>query len=197
MRSLVRLAGGDSEGRSPSDAALASPGKAREADPRAEQLAAVWRLLRRLGVPASDLDDAAQQVLLVVTERRADILPDKERAFVFGTALRVARTMLRESRQRTVELHDDVALADDVAPIEELLDRHTARRILDQLLEQMSFDYRAVFVLFEIEELSLSEISQALDIPRGTAASRLRRARVQFEGLLTRLRARLKRGKVR
>jgi RNA polymerase sigma-70 factor (ECF subfamily) len=166
------------------------------ADPRAEQLAAVWRLLRRLGVPVSDLDDAAQQVLLVVTERRADILPDKERAFVFGTALRVARTMLREPRLRTVELHDDVALADDVAPIEELLDRHTARRILDQLLEQMSFDYRAVFVLFEIEELSLSEIAQALDIPRGTAASRLRRARVQFEGLLTRVRARLKRGAV-
>jgi RNA polymerase sigma-70 factor, ECF subfamily len=165
------------------------PNEKPKTESRAEQLASVWRLLRRLGVPDSEADDATQQVFLVATERRSAILPDKERSFLYGTALRVARALLREPRLRSLELTEDAGL-EDGPPIEELLDLRSARQILDQLLEQMPFDFRAVFVLFEIEELSLTEIAQALEIPRGTAASRLRRARADFEARLARVRAR-------
>jgi RNA polymerase sigma-70 factor (ECF subfamily) len=47
-------------------------------------------------------------------------------------------------------------------------------------------DLRSVFVLFEIEELSTQEIAVLLGIPTGTAASRLRRAREEFDRLLAR-----------
>jgi RNA polymerase sigma-70 factor, ECF subfamily len=154
---------------------------------------ALWRLLRRLGVPNADADDATQEVYLVVAERGAEILPGKERAFVYGIALRVAHSRLRR-RDRSVEL-DEPSMADEDAPgIEDLVDQREARKLLDELLEQMPFELRAVFVLFELEELSTVEIADALEIPRGTAASRLRRAREDFQIRVTRLRARLARG---
>ena len=160
---------------------------------RADQYTMVWRLLRRLGVPDSKADDATQQVFLVATERQAEIEPGKERAFLYGTALRVARIFLRKPRRTSLSIDENEFALHDATPIEELLDRHSARLILDQLLDQMPFDIRAVFVLFEIEELSLSEIAQTLDIPRGTAASRLRRAREDFEARVARVHARLSR----
>jgi RNA polymerase sigma-70 factor (ECF subfamily) len=153
-------------------------------------LPALWRLLRRLGVSNADADDATQEVYLIVAERRTEILPGKERAFVYGTALRVAHSRLRR-RDRSVELDEPSTAADDAPGIEDLLDQREARRLLDDLLQQMPFELRAVFVLFEMEELSTIDIAEALEIPRGTAASRLRRAREDFQTRVTRLRARL------
>jgi RNA polymerase sigma-70 factor, ECF subfamily len=193
VRSLVQTStSGDPRDR-PRGAENAALNETPDRPPLARQFVAVWRLLRRLGVPDSEADDATQQVFLVVTERKDAIEPGKDRSFIYGTALRVASRVLRKPRPPPASLDEDSAIADDAAPIEDLLDRHEARRTLDQLLEQMPFDLRAVFVLFEIEELSLTEIAQTLEIPRGTAASRLRRAREDFEARVTRLRARLSR----
>lgn len=44
----------------------------------------------------------------------------------------------------------------------------------------MTEGLREVLALYEIEELTLPEIAAALEIPEGTAASRLRRARTEF-----------------
>jgi RNA polymerase sigma-70 factor, ECF subfamily len=156
-----------------------------------ESVVGIWRLLRRLGVPDSEVDDATQEVFLVVAERRAVIQPDKERSFAYGAALRVARAAQRPPRRRAVELDEESFSADDAPEIDELVDQHQARRLLDGLLQQMPFELRAVLVLFEIEELSTSEIALALEIPRGTAASRLRRAREDFQARVARLHARL------
>jgi RNA polymerase sigma-70 factor (ECF subfamily) len=45
----------------------------------------------------------------------------------------------------------------------------------------MSLDLRVVFVLYEIDGLRSGEIAEVLGIPLGTVASRLRRARADFE----------------
>jgi RNA polymerase sigma-70 factor (ECF subfamily) len=45
----------------------------------------------------------------------------------------------------------------------------------------LPMDLRAVFVLFELEELTMMEIATMSDIPPGTVASRLRRARQAFQ----------------
>jgi RNA polymerase sigma-70 factor (ECF subfamily) len=48
------------------------------------------------------------------------------------------------------------------------------------VLDRMPEELRAVFVLFELEELSVDEIARLLTLPRGTAATRLRRSREVF-----------------
>jgi len=68
------------------------------------------------------------------------------------------------------------------------IDDRRARALLDALLASMPLDLRTVFVLYELEELTMAEIARALDLPAGTVASRLRRAREAFEELSRRVR---------
>jgi RNA polymerase sigma-70 factor (ECF subfamily) len=60
--------------------------------------------------------------------------------------------------------------------------------LLDKVLAELPEDLRAIIVLFELEELRTPEIAEALGIPVGTVASRLRRARAQVEERLVRYR---------
>jgi RNA polymerase sigma-70 factor, ECF subfamily len=158
------------------------------------ELASVWRLLRRFGLDPDEADDATQQVFLTASRRLSDIEPRSERAFLLATAVHVAQKAHR-SRARRRETHDDAWLdrLDPTPDAEELLDRRRARDLLDEILGAMAEDLRVVFVLFEIEQLTLSEIAALLGIPQGTAASRLRRARADFQSRVARIEARLKR----
>lgn len=64
---------------------------------------------------------------------------------------------------------------------ETLLHDARRRRRLDEALSSFVAEQREVFVLYELEGFSLPEIAQALQVPVGTATSRLRRARTSFE----------------
>jgi RNA polymerase sigma-70 factor (ECF subfamily) len=147
-----------------------------------EQFDFIWRTLRRLGVPPSDLDDATQQVFVVVSRKLSLIEVDRERPFVFQTALRVASDARRTIRRRREVIDPTLLDGVDSAPgPDDLADRKRARALLDTVLDDMPLDLRAVFVLFEVEELSSIEIGQLLGVPTGTVASRLRRARADFQ----------------
>jgi len=150
----------------------------------------VWRLLRRLGVPQADADDAAQQVFIVGTRRLADIPAGNERTFLYGSALRVAATMRRNSARRERFIRSVPAEGDETVrtPHEEV-ERREALAFLDQVLCAMDRDQREVFVLCEIEELSAPEVAAIVAVPVGTVASRLRRARRTFTDELERLKA--------
>lgn len=142
----------------------------------------IWRLLRRLGVPQSHAEDAAQQVFLIVAERLPDIALGRERSFAFGTALRLSQS-LRRRRLRELP-SESVAEGSSTAPgADELLDQQRAREQLASMLSRMPLELRTVLILFELESMTSPEISALLDIPLGTVASRLRRARALFRSL--------------
>jgi RNA polymerase sigma-70 factor (ECF subfamily) len=67
------------------------------------------------------------------------------------------------------------------------MDQKRLRQMLDGILDRMHPDLRVVFVLFEFEEMNSSEVAEALGIPRGTVASRLRRARALFQARVRQL----------
>jgi RNA polymerase sigma-70 factor (ECF subfamily) len=152
------------------------------------ELTPVWRLLRRVGLSEAEADDAAQQVFIVAARRLAEIDPARQRAFLFSTALHIGRRAHR-TRSRRREDDDDalVSRRDSVPGLDELLDQKRARALLDELLAAMSEDLRVVFVLYEIEELTMAEIAQVLELPPGTVASRLRRARAEFQSGVARI----------
>jgi len=153
----------------------------------------VWRSLRRLGLQPADADDAAQEVFFVAARRLDDLEPGRERSFLFGTALRVVALHRRTARRCAAHLEAFETAPDSSrtppSP-EELAALWQARTTLDQVLEALPLDERAVFVLFELEELSVPEIAELCALKVGTAASRLRRARETFRAAAQRLRAR-------
>jgi RNA polymerase sigma-70 factor, ECF subfamily len=151
----------------------------------------IWRSLRRLGVTEASVDDGAQRVFEIATLKLSKIRPGSERAFLFNTAVRVASGMRRRDFTRRESGDDGVldALVDPGPHPEEATEWKQRRELLDELLAAMPMDLRTVFVLFELEGLPTIEIALLLDIPAGTAASRLRRAREHFEAQVKRLRA--------
>ncbi len=145
----------------------------------------IWRLLRALGVPPDRIDDATQQVFLVYAERHRDVVAGSEGSFLYGTALRVAHNA-RSSRYREVPSDLEPAAPPDRPSADELSDQKRARDMLDAILAQMDSELRTVFVLYELEEFTVPEIAELTQLPLGTAASRLRRAREQFSSMVRR-----------
>jgi RNA polymerase sigma-70 factor (ECF subfamily) len=160
---------------------------------------AIWRLLRRLGVQASQLDDAAQEVFWVAARKLSEIGAGSENAFLYGVALRIASQehRRRKGAPRTVEVEALAVLRDLRPSPEEQLEQRRARALLDVVLEQMAPELRTVFVLCELEELEVREAAALEAIPLGTASSRLRRARDEFSSIAKRVRATLGRGGLR
>ena len=153
----------------------------------------VWRSLRRLGVFEADVADAAQEVFVVV-HRKLDGFEGRAKVstWLFGICLRVAARR-RSAPTRRREVHDDEAIAAQVDHADDAattVERRDERRVLEALLDELSFDQRAVFVLFELEAMTGDVIAEALEIPLGTVYSRLRLARAAFEQAVRRERAR-------
>jgi len=141
----------------------------------------VWRALRRLGVADSEVADVTQEVFVAASKRVSDIEVGRERAFLLAVAVRHAAHAHRSRlRRREVQSDDLPDTPNPSADPEELVDRARAREMLHRLLGRLTFELRTVFVLYEIEQLTMAEIAESLDLPPGTVASRLRRARETF-----------------
>jgi RNA polymerase sigma-70 factor (ECF subfamily) len=151
----------------------------------------VWRLLRRFGVGAPDADDATQQVFIVVARNWHSLPVSRTRRFLYGTALRVAANARRTARRHPEVPDESSIVALLVEPTQSAeLEQKRALELLDELLAELPDELRRVFVLAEIEQLSGSAIAELEEIPAGTVASRLRRARAAFVALLERERHR-------
>lgn len=146
----------------------------------------VFRTCRCLGLDAAAAEDATQQVFMVAANKAAQIPDGKERAFLLLAARNIVANA-RRARGRRREDFAELDRIDDRAGPDDLLDRARARAAMDHALADMDFDLRTAFVLFEVEELSFTEISELLAIPRGTVASRVRRAREDLQARLGQL----------
>lgn len=146
----------------------------------------IWRTLRRLGFSPEAAADYTQQAYLIALERLDDIHLGSEKAFLFSTAIRLGRTAARKLRR--MDLSDDLDLGSDMGGGAQAADdRQVALQLLERVLANMDVDLVTVFALYEIEGMSSPEIAEMLDIPLGTVASRLRRARETFREKAARL----------
>lgn len=143
----------------------------------------IWRSLRGLGVASANVDDAAQQVFLIASQKLDAIELGREKSFLFATARGVAANA-RRSASRSREHADDALVAAHVDPApnpEQALSSQQGRKVLERILESMDEDARMVFVLFELEGMTTASIATLIGAPMGTVASRLRRAREDFQ----------------
>jgi RNA polymerase sigma-70 factor (ECF subfamily) len=150
----------------------------------------VFRSLRRLGVAPADLEDLTQEVFLVA-HRRADHFDPQARltTWLFGIALRVAK---RHRRRPWVFRERPALTASEPAHArtpERALQQAEAERLLWRALASLRPERCAVFVMFELEDVSLRDIASVMDTPIGTVCSRLHAARKDLERALRRAEA--------
>ena len=143
-----------------------------------DNFAFVWRVLRRLGIPVPQLEDAAQEVFVIVHRRRDRWTHGSARSWLFGIARRVASDVRRSNRRGDRRLR---AVADVPPPPQDPSGRMEAADFVARVLEEMDPDKRIVFVLADIEGLTAQEIGDALDVNVNTIYARLRAARQLFK----------------
>lgn len=149
----------------------------------------VWRSLRRQGVPPPALDDAAQEVFVVVHRRLADF--DGRvgvRSWLFGIAHMIAFAHRRTARKHgaCLPLPEEVGNRQPT-PHDEAVKGELVR-FLEAFLESLGDAQRAVFILAELEQMSAPEIGDALGVKVNTVYSRLRLARDAFRAAVARRR---------
>ncbi len=149
----------------------------------------VWTTLRRLGVAERDVEDVAHETFLRVARHLDEYEPGRPlRAWLFVFAMRMARDYRRLARHRAEVVGVAEEPPDDksIRPDEALAARETHALVM-RALDALDWDKRVVFVACELEEREVAEVAETLDIPRNTAASRLRLARREFTAAIRRL----------
>ena len=155
----------------------------------------VWRNARRMGVREEDLDDAVQDVFMVVHRRLAEF---EERSSVetwlFSILLRVVQHYRRSKARRLARLTALLHFSGGAEPQAqegalELLTRHEQSALLHRLLGEIDDGKRAVFILIELEQRSAPEVAEALGMNVNTVYSRVRAARQELERAVARLTA--------
>ncbi len=146
----------------------------------------VYRNLARLGVPPSAVEDAAQEVFVVVLRRGESA--ESMRGWIFGIVRRIAWRYRRGSARRVRLEHALTMTAPPPTDGPAAVAEREARVLLDGFLERLDEDKRAVFLLAELEQMTGPEIAKALCVKENTVYSRLRAARQAFDRTFSRMR---------
>jgi RNA polymerase sigma-70 factor, ECF subfamily len=156
----------------------------------AEHFRAVWRNLRRLGVPDAVLDDAVQDVFVVVHRRWPEFAGRSTlKTWVFGIVLRVSKDYRRAARRHAARVErypEALGIEPEASCPAEQAARREASRVVHAILDQLDDQERAVFVLVELEQLSVREAAEATGLRLATCQRRLRRARSAFDAAVRR-----------
>ena len=153
----------------------------------------VWSCLQRFGVRPGDLDDALQEVFVVVHKKLPGFRGDSQMTtWLYSICLRVASVQRRRGHVRREEATAELDGEDfaERASAEDDLDEHRRRLVLEQLLDELDVEKRALLVMFEIDELPCERIAEIVGVPVGTVYSRLHAARKAFQKAVARYRAR-------
>ncbi len=154
----------------------------------------VWRNARRLGVPEASVDDVVQDVFLVVHRKLSQFEGRSSlHTWLYGILVRVVRDHRRSQARRTAKAIAVAAEPEEPEPTPlDLLAKREAARVLEGLLDELDEEKREVFVLVELEQLSVADVATALGLNVNTAHARLRAARSAFESASARFRAKEK-----
>ena len=150
----------------------------------------VWTSARALGVGPDAIDDVVQEAFIVINGRLHTLRePSALRSWIYGIVRRVVLAQIRSQRRRdayTLKYGEANVDALGLLTPSDIADRSAQSKLLWDLLDRIDESKREIFIMAELAEMTMPEIAQALDIPLGTASSRLRAARKVFEMALAR-----------
>jgi RNA polymerase sigma-70 factor (ECF subfamily) len=140
----------------------------------------LWRTLMNLGVPSSDAQDLCQEVMIIVHRRLPEFEGQSLRGWLYGICVRVASDYRRSARARREILNGELPESGSAPDQPDQLDQRAERQRLMRALERVGEEKRAALILYEVEELTLAEVSEALGVPLQTVYSRIKAARQEL-----------------
>lgn len=151
----------------------------------------IWRVLRRLGVRPSDIEDVWQETFIVV-HRKLDAFEGRSqlRTWLSAIAVRVASDYRNRAHRRREQATEEVPDDGTAASQHDDLVEQERRALLDRLIGELKPEQREVIVLYEFAELPMQEVAEALGCPLQTAYSRLHAGRRALEQAARREQAR-------
>jgi len=158
----------------------------------------VFRMAKQITQNEEDAEDVLQETFLKAYSHLEDFQGNsKFYTWLVRIAVNEALMKLRKRRSdKTVPLDDPIDTGEDVVvreiavwedDPEQRYSREELGGILDDAIQGLKPAYRTVFVLRDIEELSIEETAEALGLSISAVKSRLLRARLQLREKLTRL----------
>jgi len=162
----------------------------------------VYTLAFRIVRQEQDAEDVTQQTFLSVLEHLAGFREEASFAtWLFRIATHAALKIIRKRKGLdTVSLEEATEPRDDGDTIphpeyiadwrqspEELVRRNETRRLLEEALDELDEKHRLVFLLRDVEGLSVKETAEALGLSEANVKVRLLRARLQLREHLTRV----------
>ncbi|HWB80964.1 MAG TPA: RNA polymerase sigma factor [Nannocystaceae bacterium] len=140
----------------------------------------VWRVVRRLGVPAEAIEDLVHEVFLVVRRRLSEVAQHGDgRAWLFMITRGVVSND-RRIRARRHRRHEDAPPPDPPVDPERLAAKAEAIARVEIFLSTLTDEQRVVFELVDIEGFTGPEVARVTEAPLDTVYSRLRLARAAF-----------------
>jgi RNA polymerase sigma-70 factor (ECF subfamily) len=161
----------------------------------------IYSLAYRILQNPHDAEDVTQQAFLSAVENLARFREESSFAtWLYRIATFAALKVIRKrkgldtvSLQEATEPREDYDsiphpeyIADWKQSPEQLVERNETRRLLDDALAQLDEKHRLVFVLRDVEGLSVAETAAALGLTESNVKMRLLRARLQLREQLTR-----------
>jgi RNA polymerase sigma-70 factor (ECF subfamily) len=138
----------------------------------------LFRALRHLGVREGDLDDVCQDLFVVAHRKYRDFRGESSvRTWLYGIAVRLASEHRRRAHVRREVPTSEPPGSEVTSDGFEQLEQRELRELFNSILDGLDDDKRAVFVLYEVEELEMKQIAEAVGCPLQTAYSRLHAAR--------------------
>lgn len=151
----------------------------------------VWSSTQHLGVTPPATDDVVQEVFMVIHAKLATLRqPESLRSWIYGIVRRTVSDHRRSQKTRAQSagafaIQTELEQSRPRTPLD-LKEQSDKVKLLWSLLDEIAWPKREVFILAELEEMTVPEIAEALDIPLNTAYSRLRAGRLAFEEALAR-----------
>jgi RNA polymerase sigma factor (sigma-70 family) len=160
-----------------------------------EHVAPLYRAAYRWTGAVDRAEDLVQQLLVRLYPRLAELRElDRLRPWALRVMYRIFVDGIRRERASPVQFgaetvaeegggEDEPWLDPGPGPAE-LAEQELTQECLLRAWERLGEDHRVVLSLHDIEDYSLPELSQIMDIPLGTLKSRLHRARARLRELL-------------
>ncbi len=184
------------------EAALVARAKAGDASAFSELVThydrRVFRMAKQITQNDEDAEDVLQETFLKAYSHLDDFQGNsKFYTWLVRIAVNEALMKLRKRRSdKTVPLDDPIDTGEDIVAREiavweddpeQLYGREELADILNEAVQGLKPAYRTVFILRDIEEMSIEETAEALGLSISAVKSRLLRARLQLREKLTRL----------